>query len=385
MSQRLRAKGSSWTSRPAPRIGFFTLAVLSVISIASLFVPRAEVQLAPIEEEQRAMISVEFGETAGAGVLGGTVPSRDRTITVSGTRTVTVETRTEIPTTKATGSVEFRNLTGAPRVIPSGTIVYSVSPQLIRFVTLEEKPLDGRMNSSVTVTIEALEAGEVGNVPAEAIQGIEGPLSATVTVSNAEPTSGGSTETQSVPSQAERNELREGLLNDLRSQAEAALLREIESQDIVLPGGIEIASMDEELYEPASGQPASVLSLNMTATFTARYVRGEDLRSLAEVTLDGAVPPGYDPRPETLKFNLTPATTNGAEVPTRFELQAARSVIRHIDEQQANVLVRGKAPAQASAALESGLSLAAPPVIKLAPSWWPWLPLIPFRIDVVIV
>ena len=123
----------------------------------------------------------------------------------------------------------------------------------------------------------------------------------------------------------------------------------------------------------------------MTATFTARYVRGEDLRSLAEVTLDGAVPLGYDPRPETLEFNLTPATTNGAEVPTRFELQAARSVIRHIDQQQANVLVRGKAPAQASAALESGLSLAAPPVIKLAPSWWPWLPLIPFRIDVVIV
>ena len=37
------------------------------------------------------MITVEIGEAGGPGVLGGTVPSRVQTITVSGTRTVTVE------------------------------------------------------------------------------------------------------------------------------------------------------------------------------------------------------------------------------------------------------------------------------------------------------
>lgn len=146
-SQKLQARGEPWTSRPAPRIGFFTLAVLAVISIALLFVPRAEVQLIPIKEEQSAVIAVEFDEPGSAGVLGGTVPSRGHNITVSGNRTVTVETRMEVPTTKATGRVEFRNLAGAPLVIPSGTIVYSVSPELVRFVTLEEKPLDGGANS----------------------------------------------------------------------------------------------------------------------------------------------------------------------------------------------------------------------------------------------
>ena len=105
------------------------------------------------------MIAVEIGEAGGPGVLGGTVPSRVQTITVSGTRTVTVDTRSEVPTAKATGSVEFRNLTAAPLVIPSGTIVYSVSPQLMRFVTVEETPLEGGAGSLAAVKIEALEVG----------------------------------------------------------------------------------------------------------------------------------------------------------------------------------------------------------------------------------
>jgi hypothetical protein len=385
MSARLRRAASPWTSRPAPRIGFFSVAVLAVFSIASLFVPRAVVELTPITEEQSAVIPVEVGEAGGSGVLGGTVPSRVHTITVSGTRTVTVDTQSEVATAKATGTVEFRNLTAAPLVIPSGTIVYSVSPQLMRFVTLEQTPLEGGTSSSVEVRIEALEPGDIGNLPAEAIQGIEGQLSAAATVNNTAATSGGNNELQSVPSQAERDELRESLLRALDAQAEAALLKVIGVQDVVLPGGIEIASIDEERYEPASGQPARVLSLDMTVTFAATYVRGEDLNRLVAMTLNGSIPPGYDPRPESLSFAVDPTATDNAERPARFELEAARSVIRHIDVQQANVMVRGETPARAAAALESRLPLAAPPVIKLAPSWWPWLPLIPFRIDVVIV
>jgi hypothetical protein len=385
MSERLRATGNPWTSRPAPRIGIFALAVLAVFSVASLFVPRAVVELTPIREEQSVVIAVDVGEESGSGVLGGTAPSRVHTLTVSGNRTVTVDTRSDVPTAKATGSVEFRNITATPLIIPSGTIIYSVSPQVVRFVTLEESPLRGGADSSAEVRIEALEAGGIGNLPAEAIQGIEGQLSATTTVSNGAPTSGGTNELQSVPSQAERVELRARLLDDLRAQAEAVLLKELEPQELVLLGGIEMASVDEEQYEPASGQPASVLSLEMTATFEATYVQSADLQRLAEITLNGAIPPGYDPRPESLKVAVDPVATDNTERHPRFELQAARSLSRHIDLQQANVMVRGATPARAFAELESRLPLAAPPVIRLTPSWWPWLPLIPFRIDVIIV
>ena len=230
-----------------------------------------------------------------------------------------------------------------------------------------------------------MKSGGIGNLPAEAIQGIEGKLSATTTVRNTAPTSGGTNELQSVPSQAERDELRESLLTELRAQAEAELLKVLGSQDVVLPGGVELVSIDDERYEPASGQPASILSLEMTATFAGTYVQGADLQSLAAVALDGAIPPGYDAKPESLEFAVDPAATDNLDSPARLEIEAARTVSRHIDLQQANVMVRGETPARAVAALKSRLPLAARPVIKMTPSWWPWLPLIPFRIEVVIV
>ena len=45
-------------------------------------------------------------------------------------------------------------------------------------------------------------------------------------------------------------------------------------------------------------------------------------------------------------------------------------------------LVRGRSPEAAGAALSTALSLERAPRIELAPEWWPWLPLIPFRITV---
>jgi hypothetical protein len=33
--------------------------------------------------------------------------------------------------------------------------------------------------------------------------------------------------------------------------------------------------------------------------------------------------------------------------------------------------------------LKDSLPLAAAPVVELTPSWWPWMPIVPFRISVV--
>jgi len=42
----------------------------------------------------------------------------------------------------------------------------------------------------------------------------------------------------------------------------------------------------------------------------------------------------------------------------------------------------GHRPATAVRLLNRSLPLAESPVIQVAPGWWPWLPLIPFRITV---
>ncbi len=67
---------------------------------------------------------------------------------------------------------------------------------------------------------------------------------------------------------------------------------------------------------------------------------------------------------------------------SHFDLQIERKLVHELDLPHANALVRGLSPEAAMEALRSGLPLASRPEIKLSPGWWPWLPLIPFRISV---
>jgi len=67
---------------------------------------------------------------------------------------------------------------------------------------------------------------------------------------------------------------------------------------------------------------------------------------------------------------------------SRFNLQVERTSVHQIDLNQANALARGLPPKIAARTLKAKLPLSNTPVIDLNPSWWPWLPLIPFRISV---
>ena len=72
---------------------------------------------------------------------------------------MTVQTRSEIATAKATGAAQFQNLSAAPLLVPAGTVVYSLRPSLVRFVTLQDLQLDTGSNNIAEIPIEAVEAG----------------------------------------------------------------------------------------------------------------------------------------------------------------------------------------------------------------------------------
>jgi hypothetical protein len=65
-----------------------------------------------------------------------------------------------------------------------------------------------------------------------------------------------------------------------------------------------------------------------------------------------------------------------------FDLQIGRKLVREVDLTRANSLVRGLTPRAAADALQAYMPLASRPEIKLSPAWWPWMPLIPFRVSV---
>ena len=58
------------------------------------------------------------------------------------------------------------------------------------------------------------------------------------------------------------------------------------------------------------------------------------------------------------------------------------SVSASLDPLAVTQLVTGKSPEEAAHWLSNAYSLTTVPDIRINPSWWPWLPIVPFQINV---
>lgn len=373
---------AGWRSNAAARIGFFAAGVLAVLTVAVLFIPRAAIKLTPISQEQRVMIPITAGESIKSVSITGNVPAREIRFTVTGAQSATIISQSSVPQDKAKGVARFKSLTQIPVIIPAGTVVYSAGPTTVRFVTLNQTRLEGKINSIVETPIAAVEGGEAGNLPANSITAVEGNLGISVSVTNPEPTTGGTNRTAVAPSEGDRKRVRDVLIGLLPAQAQTQATGLIGANDILLVNTLKMGQILEETYDPPAGQAGSLLTLILRVEFSAQYVKAGDLKQLAETTLNASIPAGFLALPNTLKFTMSGAPVLDESGASRFDLQVERGLVRAIDAQRANALVRGLSPQAAARVLTSELPLAGPPQIDLRPSWWPWMPLIPFRIEV---
>jgi hypothetical protein len=99
------------------------------------------------------------------------------------------------------------------------------------------------------------------------------------------------------------------------------------------------------------------------------------------MVLNASEPEGFIPIPNTMVYKLAGTPEVDGSGATRFNLQVERTSVQQIDLNHANALARGLPAKTAVRVLHAKLPLAAAPVIELTPAWWPWLPLIPFRIS----
>ena len=64
-------------------------------------------------------------------------------------------------------------------------------------------------------------------------------------------------------------------------------------------------------------------------------------------------------------------------------MRVERKLIQQVDAAQATQLIRGRGVKSAQSLLEENFPPENAPVITLSPSWWQWIPIVPFRIEVV--
>ncbi len=371
---------SRWLRHPIVRISFFTLGVLSMLVIAALFIPRAEIYVTPATVTESVNIDVNASPEHNAVQISGAVPTYWDTVVVEGRGRTPSTGETKIPRQSATGRVTFTNLTEVEIIVPIGTIVSTQDIDPIRFATTQEVTIPAG-SKGATVLVTAIQPGSIGNVSAEEIIAIEGSLGLNLTVINKQSTVGGTDFTSTAPNEADYLRVYEQLFSSLEKTAFTEFDFGLEAGDIFLTTTPTLQQTLEEIFTPEAGQPADNLDLIARLEFQIPYAAGADLYQLGRAVLDRHITEGFTPQPETLQITqLTEPTYQGLGEAT-WKMQAAWQMGANLDMAQAVSLVLGSSPKDAAQKLSEQMALEEAVEIKLVPSWWPTLPILPFRVS----
>ena len=379
-----RPQTTSPPTNSAARLAIFSIGVLAFLSIASVLIPSAEIALTPHVKMQEITINVIASTTADRVYITGIVPIHSVNVIVEGQDSLVTSGTVFIPERAARGEVRFTNLTNQPVAIPAGMIVSTPRSEL-RFATDREGTVPAGAGEILTLPVTALHPGSGSKLAANRITAIEGPLGVSLTVTNPSPTIGGSDQPSPAPTESDRVQLAAQLESDLQRSALSEIEESLAPEDLLLSPFTTLVRTIEKKFVPADIQPASVLTLNLQLELNAPVTSGDDLKYLASSILNADLPPGYTPIPDTLEIKhlTTPVSDENDNFTWKFtarqEIQAQPSEI------QAAQLTLGLTPSQAGERLFNDLPLATSPEIFLTPSWWPRLPLIPFRISVDII
>ena len=364
------------------RFLFFSLAVLAILAVLSLFIPSATIQLSPATQLQSLTFTVMASPSVTTVNLAGSLPARLTSLVVEHNKTIQVTGSVNIPDGRAQGLESFRNLTNTLTNIPAGTVVSTQTSPPVRFATTREAAIPAGINKTVDIPIQALEAGSSGNLPADKLVAIEGSLGTSLAATNSDPTMDGSDRTAAIQTAADRSRVHAILLTELLEECKTGLQQTLTPGDINFPDTLDVSQVLSETYFPAEGQSGDMLSLTMRLQCQVQYASLTDVNTLAEMSLDANLPAGFAPASDGLTMLPASSLLTDADGVTRWEVQSQRFLRARLDPLTAVQLALGHNVAEAVLRLNESLPLAESPIIQVKPKWWPWLPLVPLRIDI---
>jgi hypothetical protein len=371
-----------WRSLYGLRFLFFSLAVLAILAVLSLFIPSATIQVTPASRLQKLTFSVSASQDVTTVNLAGSLPARVSSAIVEHSKTGHATGLVAVPDKRAQGLARFRNLTTALAGIPAGTVVSTQTNPPVRFTTTTDAVVPAGINKTVDIPIQAVEAGSTGNLAADSLIAIEGELGTSLAVTNPGPTTGGSDRAAAIQTSADRSLLREAVLAEILAECNTSLKQTLTAGDIIFPDTLAVSQVLSETYFPAEGQSGDTLSLTMRLQCQLQFASQTDVRVLARMSLDANLPEGFTTVSNELTTQSVSIPTTDADGITRLEMEGQRLLRARLDPLNIVQLTVGRRPTDAVFQLKESLPLAGSPVIQINPGWWPWMPLVPFRITV---
>jgi hypothetical protein len=371
----LRWLGNTWT-----RAGIFLAGVMAVLVLMAFLLPSAQIRLVPKAINQRVRIAITTGANIQRLDVSGKLPAQLHTVVVEGQDSLATSGTQLVPSNPASGIVVFTNLTDQALEVPIGTVVLAGGDPAMRFATTEDIEIKSGSGQEAAAPATALLPGSAGNLPAGAIQAIEGSLGLSAKVTNPQATTGGQDQSSPAPSTDDRNRLQERLLANLRKTAASEIAASLNPGDLFLENSLTMDKILADSSDPIQNQPADKLTEKMQVQFSGQAVLGEDLSALADLSLNAGLPKGYHAVKNSLDIQMIGIPTQDAQGNYNIVVQAQRKIDPDISEASVVSAVLGLTPQEAGSRLRQAYALAGAPEIRLTPTWWPWMPFLSFRI-----
>ncbi|MEJ2211296.1 MAG: baseplate J/gp47 family protein [Anaerolineae bacterium] len=380
-----------WASRGLAVLLFVALLLL-VVGIAALTVPQAEVTLVPYRQIVEVNLSLRADpDVEDSSLTDLTVPARILEAEVEDSGQVSTASTKDAPDAPAVGQVTFINQAATPLTIEPGAVVRTATGTTVRFRTVTTATLPAAIGGTAQAEIEALEAGPVGNVPANTIAEVEtSGLRGRVRVINERPTQGGGVKQVGYVTRADMDRLHAQLLQQLQQRAYVELQNQLGEQEFLPPQSMSVEIL-AEVYDQFLDAEADTLGLQMRILATGTAVHRADLNLLAYEALMDRIPATHELKSELITFTRDEENVTMEGRAVLIDVNASAPLIVEVDRSEVRSAIAGLKADEAREVLENTFTLNAPPSVVVMPDWikrWEWLdrvPYLPFRIQVILL
>lgn len=382
----------AWYETRTARRMYYSITLLIFLAAASFIMPGAQVYLLPQTKVQSITYQASTSEFIRTPNIVGEFPAIRKSLVVEGQLSFPVTNTMNVPAAGALGIVRFTNLTENSVRVPEGTIVAAQGgqdEQTLRFAVTRAGNVPRGPGRIQDLPVRALSPGAVGNLSSNRITAVEGPLGLSLSVTNPAPTYGGLDRAVASPSLNDYAKLMESLSENLYQAALENLHVEIPAGNLTIPTTLVLEEVLLEQYnppKPEEGQvqnPAEELSLILRLEFSVLTVSEKEMHHISNQILDANLPLNYLPLPETLRLTYPSDPQSDDNLTYRWRVKAERKIEAALPLEKVVQATRGRTVERAKESLIQALDLSMLPEIYITPDWWPWMPVMPLRIQLI--
>jgi hypothetical protein len=359
---------------------WFGSGLLAVFLLFAFLLPSASAVITPPTSPTLMNMRLELDPDACASGGSACVPAEQVGVRTQTELRLPTSGRVSVPESRADGEVLFINLTDRPVVIPAGTGVRSSERPEARFETSDPLQLEGKIGARGAVGVTALDPGSRSNLPAGAIDAVDGPLGLDVSVSNPEPTSGGGETYQAGVSAQDVLRLREDLRQQLLQQVRATIERSLPASSRLAEGSLKIAEIFSETLDHTTGEATETIHGSMEARISALIYEQAGMTAAAYQVAQAHLGPSRQIAAGSMSLAQIGELRLGSDGIATLQARARFETFRSLDLGSLVRAIRGKPVQEAATILarEHGLTLRD---LEVTPAWLPWMPWLATRIE----